>query len=188
MDTSNSPNGRPTTNDSTSSAAINTASLKDDGEQLKHKAASTLGDEASARKGQVADSIKQVSSALDAARSDLDDNNAPDWIKSGLRSIATRVGSLADELENKDVSELASGVRSFATQHPSTFLGACAAAGFAAARIFSAGASGSSRQTSSTSTSRSGAGEVHRREDMMSSGTTVPYSAESAAPGSGTLS
>ena len=130
------------TNDPSTPTIGDTArSLKGDAAQLKDKAADRLAGEADARKGQVADGMKQVSSALDAARSDLEGSDTPDWLRSGLRSVASSVERLAGELESKDAGQLADGVRDFARDRPAVFLGACAAAGFAAARVFTAGGS-----------------------------------------------
>ena len=103
-----------TSGSSSTGGSSTAASLKDDAAQLKDTAKTRLADEADARKGQVAQGMKQVSSALDAARSDLDDSDTPDWLKSGLRRVASSVSSLADELESKDSGQLARDVRSFA--------------------------------------------------------------------------
>ncbi len=134
------------------SAEATAQSLKQDAGALKDKAVDRLAGEADARKGQVADGMKQVSSALDAARSDLEGSDTPDWLKNGLRSVASSVERLAGELESKDSSELTADLRDFARQRPAVFLGACAAAGFAAARVFTASAPraarGSDRATS----------------------------------------
>ena len=176
MNTDNSNTYTGSAGASSSTGAGGTAaSLKDDARQLKDTAKARLADEADSRKGQVAQGMKQVSSALDAARSDLDDSDTPDWLKSGLRRVASSVSSFADELESKDSGQLASDVRSFARDRPSIFLGACAAAGFAAARVFSAG-------TGSSTSGSSSSGGTRSRTDRSGGRTGAP-SDRGIAPG-----
>ena len=141
-------------NDATSSgqSAGGTAqSLKDDAVALKDKAASRLASEADSRKGDVAGGMKQVSSALDAASSQLDGGETPDWLKQGFAKVASTVNSLATELERTDSSQLTSKLQQFARQRPGTFLSACGAVGFAAARVFMAGQSSGSGDMSKSS-------------------------------------
>lgn len=124
--------------------------LTDEAGALKDKAAGRLAQEADSRKGQVADGMKQVSSALDSAASELGGDETPAWLKQGVTKLASAVNSLASELESTDSRELTRKVREFARRSPGTFLGACAAAGFAASRVFTAGQSSSSDSGSST--------------------------------------
>ena len=114
--------------------------LKKDGVALKDKAIDRLTSEADSRKGMVSDQLKSVSSALGAAQDGLSnqEGEAPEWLKSGLRQVATTVEQLADRVQNKGSAELIGDVRSFAQNNPGTFLMACAAVGFAAARVFKA--------------------------------------------------
>lgn len=127
------PTGRPSLPDANR--------LKQDGVALKDKAIDRLTSEADSRKGMVSDQLKSVSSALDAASDGLTNQggDAPEWLKSGLRQVAMTVEQLADRVQNKGSAELVGELRSFARNNPGTFLMACAAVGFAAARVFKAG-------------------------------------------------
>jgi len=112
--------------------------ISSDAQQLSSAASNRLHSEIDSRKGAAADQAKSVSSAIDRTAGNLGDN-APDWLKSALRQGADKVQQFADTLENKDSREIFSDVRSFARDNPGTFLAGCAAAGFAAARVFKAG-------------------------------------------------
>lgn len=125
-------------------------SLKNEAVALKDKATDRLAQEADSRKEQVAGGMKQVSNALESAASDLDGGETPDWLKQGFAKVASSVNSLASELEASDSRELTRKVQDFARRSPGTFLGACAAAGFAAARVFTAGQSDDSGSGSQT--------------------------------------
>ena len=123
-------------------------SLKSEVTALKDKAAERVVQEADSRKGDVAGGMKQVSSALQSAASELDGGETPAWLRQGVTRLATSVSGFAEVLENTDARELTAKVQDFARRSPGTFLGACAAAGFAASRVFTAGRS---NQTSGSS-------------------------------------
>jgi hypothetical protein len=112
--------------------------ISSDAQQLSSAASTRLHSEIDSRKGAAADQAKSVSSAIDKTAGNLGDN-APDWLKSALRQGADKVQQFADTLEHKDSREIFNDVRSFARDNPGTFLAGCAAAGFAAARVFKAG-------------------------------------------------
>jgi hypothetical protein len=67
------------------------------------------------------------------------DEGAPAWLKATFQQSADQIQKFADALEQKDSRQLLNEVQTFARERPGAFLGACAAAGFAAARIFKAG-------------------------------------------------
>ena len=146
-------------NDTTTPSQTGTAqSLKSEAVALKDKAADRLASEADSRKGDVAGGMKQVSSALDAATSQLEGGEAPDWLKQGFAKVASSVNSFATELENTDSSDLAAKVQGFARRSPGAFLSACGAAGFAAARVFMAGQSSGSGSASRSAQTFGGSG------------------------------
>lgn len=149
-------------------AGGDTQSLKQEAAALKDKATDRLAQEADSRKEQVAGGIKQVSSALESAASDLDGGESPDWLKQGFAKVASSVNSLASELESSDSRELTRKVQDFARRSPGTFLGACAAAGFAAARVFTAGQSSGSGSTSRTAQSFGGSTAEMASTDSLS--------------------
>jgi ElaB/YqjD/DUF883 family membrane-anchored ribosome-binding protein len=123
--------------------------LRSDAQQLGNTAANRLHSEVDARKGTAANQAKSVSSAIQRAAGELDDN-APTWLKSAFQQGADQIQRFADAIDQKDSRQLVSEAQNFARNNPGTFLFACAAAGFAAARVFKAGG----EQQNSTSTAQ----------------------------------
>ena len=117
-----------------------TEELKSDAKELGSSAKNRIHSELDARKDTAANQAKSVSSAMERTAGELDPD-APEWLKSTIRQGAQKMQRFADTIEQKDSREILSDVRNFARDNPTTFLAACAAAGFAAARIFKAGGS-----------------------------------------------
>ena len=111
--------------------------LRSDAQQITNTAANRVHSEVDARKGAAAQQAKSVSSALERAGGELD--AAPAWLKSAFEQGAQQIQRFADAIEQKDSRELVGQVETFARERPGAFLLGCAAAGFAAARIFKAG-------------------------------------------------
>ena len=118
--------------------------LRSDAQELGSTAKDRIHSEIDSRKGTAATQAKSVSSAMERTAGELGPDS-PEWLKSAIRQAATQVQRFADTIEQKDSRELIDDISNFARNSPGTFLFGCAAAGFAAARIFKAGAS----QTSS---------------------------------------
>jgi hypothetical protein len=116
--------------------------LRSNAQQVGSSAVNRLHSEVDARKGTAASQARSVSSAIDRASGELDES-APAWLKSAFQQGAQQVQRFADAIEQKDSRQLVEEVSSFARTSPGTFLAGCAAAGFAAARLFRAGAEGS---------------------------------------------
>lgn len=114
--------------------------LLSDAKNVGTSAVNRLHSEVDARKGEAATQAKSVSTAIEQAAGGLDPN-APAWLKSAFEQGAEQVQKFAATLEQKDSRQLVNDVSDFARGSPGTFLAACAAAGFAAARIFKAGSS-----------------------------------------------
>lgn len=112
--------------------------LRSDAQQLSSKAADRLHSEVDSRKGQAAEQAKSVSSAIERTAGELDEG-APAWLKSAFRQSADQIQRFAEAMEQRDSRQILNEVQSFARERPALFLGACAAAGFAAARVFKAG-------------------------------------------------
>lgn len=112
--------------------------LLSDASHVGSTAVDRLHSEVDARKGDAVAQAKSVTNAINQAASGLD-LNAPTWLKSALESGAQQIQSLTQTIEGKDSRQLVEDVSQFARSSPMTFLGACAAAGFAAARVFKAG-------------------------------------------------
>ncbi len=112
--------------------------LRSDAKQLGSKAADRIHSEVDSRKEAAVNQAHSVSSAVSQAADGLDES-APDWLKSAFRQGARQVQRLADTIEQKDSRQMMSEAKDFARDNPGTFLAACAATGFAAARILKAG-------------------------------------------------
>ena len=115
-----------------------TGELRSDAKELGSKAADRLYSEADSRKGAAVSQAQSVSSAIGKTADSLDDS-APDWLKSAFQQGARKIQQFADTIEHKDSRQILDEMQSFARERPALFLSACAAAGFAAARIFKAG-------------------------------------------------
>lgn len=123
--------------------------LRNDAGTVTDTAKQRLHSEVDARKGTAAEQAKSISSALDTAAGEL--NDSPDWLQSMFRKGAQTVQQFADTIDKKDSQQLTRDVQQMARNNPATFLGACALAGFAAARVLKAGAGSTSTGGNSSS-------------------------------------
>lgn len=115
--------------------------LKADADRLESTAKDRASEEADKRKSQATRTARSASDALEKAAGELDsDQNAPAWLSSAFRETAKGIDSFAGEVENRSPEQMGREVSRFARQHPTSFLAASAAAGFAAARFLRAGA------------------------------------------------
>jgi hypothetical protein len=130
--------------------------LRSDAGTITQSAKERLGSEIDARKGAATTQAKSISSALDAAAGEL--NDSPEWLRSMLQQGAQTLQRFADTIEQKDGRELTRDVQRLARENPGTFFGACALAGFAAARVLKAGA-GTSSTSGATATEPYQAGD-----------------------------
>lgn len=112
--------------------------LMSDAKDVGSSAVNRLHSEVDARKGDAATQVKSVSTAIQSAAGNLDEST-PAWLKSAFEQGAQQVQKFAETLEQKDSRQIVNQISDFARSSPGTFLAACAAAGFAAARIFKAG-------------------------------------------------
>lgn len=113
------------------------AELRDDAKQLGSKAADRIHSEVDTRKSEAVSQAQSFSSAIEKTAGEM--NDGPEWLKSALQKGAQQIQRFADSVEHKDSRQLLNDAQRFARDNPGTFLAACAAAGFAAARIFKAG-------------------------------------------------
>lgn len=120
--------------------------LRSDARHLGETAANRVHSALDERKGTAASQARSVSTAFERAGSELDD--APQWLKSAFSQGAQQIQRFADTLEQKDSRQILNEVQNFARERPGAFLATCAAAGFAAARLFKAG--GEAASSSST--------------------------------------
>lgn len=115
-----------------------TSELSSDARHLGHTAANRIHSEVDARKDSAVGQAKSVSSAIERAAGELD-QDAPDWLKTAFQQGARKIQNFADTIERKDSRELLREAQDFARNNTGTFLLACAAAGFAGARLLKAG-------------------------------------------------
>lgn len=148
--------------------------LRSDAATVTHSAKERLRSEVDARKGEAADQAKAVSSALNKAAGELSDS--PDWLRSALKQGAQGIERFAETIDRKNAGQLTRDVQRFARENPGTFLGACALAGFAAARVLKAGADSTDTATQSGSYGASG------REGRISSFDNPNYTGDPDVP------
>lgn len=122
----------------TQTSGETTSELRSDAKHLGRSASNRIHSEVDARRDSAATQAKSVSSAIERAAGEMD-QDTPDWLKSALKQGATKIQTFADTIERKDSRELLRDAQDFARNNQGTFLLACAAAGFAAARILKAG-------------------------------------------------
>lgn len=147
----------PTEGNSSQSGGT-TQELKSNAKQLGTKAADRIHSEVDNRKGEAVSQAQSVSSAIRQTADGLDDN-APQWLRSAFQQGADQLQRFAESVENKDSRQIMNDVQSFARERPALFLGAAAAAGFAAARIFKAGSDEQGSQQFSSQSQPWGDGE-----------------------------
>lgn len=128
----------PSSQDQPSGITAAASEIKSDARDLGSTAANRLHSEVDARKGDAVSQAQSVSSAIRQTADGLDEG-APQWLRSAFQQGADQLQRFAESIEQKDSRQLMNDVQSFARERPALFLGAAAAAGFAAARIFKAG-------------------------------------------------
>ncbi len=115
--------------------------LKNDADRLADTAKDKASEKTAEYKSQATRTARSASDALEKAAGDLDrDNDAPGWLSSAFRETAKGIDRFAGKVEGRSPEQMGREVTSFARKHPTTFLAASAAAGFAAARFLRAGA------------------------------------------------
>jgi len=134
----------------TSESALGVGSeMLSDAKSLGATALDRVHSELDNRKSDAVGQVKSVSAVAASAAGSLDPA-APAWLKSALEQGASQIQALASSLEQKDSRELVGAVGDFARRSPGTFLAACAAVGFGAARVLKSG--GSAAQATSSDT------------------------------------
>lgn len=156
--------------------------LRSDAQQLGSTAANRLHGEVDARKGTAVNQAHSVSSAIGQAADSLDEGS-PEWLKSAFRQGAEQIQRLADSVDQKDSRQLMRDAQDFARNNPGTFLAACAAVGFAAARILKAGGEQQRSRQSGESPSF-GQSQSVGRNPAIGQNPAFPGQAGAPAPGS----
>ena len=130
-------------------ASTTGSEIASDAQRISATAADRIHSEVDSRKETAVSQAQTVSSAIQRTADGLDES-APAWLKSAFQQGAQQIQRFADTIEQRDSRQLMSEAQDFARNNPGTFLAACAAAGFAAARILKAGAEQQSNQKFST--------------------------------------
>lgn len=116
--------------------------LRQDAQGIKDTAQRSLENRTEVGKAGLIKAANSASAALRAAGDTLTgDTAAPDWLSSGFSQASDKLADLAKTLDGKSASDISREAVGFARDHPAAFLAASAAAGFAVARVFRAGAS-----------------------------------------------
>lgn len=152
--------------------------LRSDATTVSDSAKERLRNEVDSRKGVAADQAKAVSSALNKAAGELSDS--PEWLRSAFQQGAQTIKRIADTIERRDARQLTGEMQQFARQHPGTFLGACALAGFTAARVLKAGAEGPVARPQTPATSR--AGDPYEPQTRIGSFNNPDYAGDPDVP------
>jgi hypothetical protein len=114
--------------------------MSNDASRLAESVRQRASEQAEVQKGQATGAAKSVSSALEKAAGELEqDDGAPDWLGNAFRQAARQVESFSNEVDGRSAEDISRQVSSFARQNPTAFLAASAAVGFAAARFLRAG-------------------------------------------------
>ena len=179
---------RSVSSGSTSSTSEFKDEVSADANRLKDTATHRAKEEAEARKGQAAQTAQSASSALRGAADELEqDRNSPEWLSSAARQAAGGIERFAGEIQGRSADEIGRNVSRFARENPGTFLAASAAAGFAAARFFRAGADHRADHHSETQSTGYGQpsgsiepGAERYRGNYASNGTTFQRETEGA--------
>ncbi len=142
----NSETAKQTINEAQDQAKATAFQMKNEvGEQVE-KAKSALVDQVEHQKDRASGSLNQTADALNEAAGNLNADSVPRQLLSGA---ASGLRSVSEQMEGKNVGEIADGLSGFARRNPAAFLGGAVLAGFAIARF--ARASRPSNEGSDTS-------------------------------------
>jgi ElaB/YqjD/DUF883 family membrane-anchored ribosome-binding protein len=160
-------------------------SAKDQATQVASEAKTQAKDLFNQTKGELADQAgtqqKRVASGLHSLSDELGEmaNNGQGGVASDLvQQVASRAGSVASWLEQRDPGSLVDEVRTFARQRPGTFIAIAAVAGVLAGRLtrsVTSAASDASADSGPTASSRSTPTSTYVAPVGMSSEPTDVY-------------
>ena len=126
---------------STASGSNTNEELRADADRLTETAKDRASEKVEQGTSQAPRTAGSASDALQKAAGELDrDDNAPSWLSSAFRETAKGIDQFAGKVEGRSPEQMGREISSFAREHPTSFLAASAAAGFAAARFLRAGA------------------------------------------------
>lgn len=124
-------------------AGANTGStedkIKEDARDLKQEATSMAREQAEAGQHRVAEEVDALSDAIDAAASNLDDQDRQGLARYA-RQLSSNLASAAGQLEGRSVDELAQDAKRLARDNPALFMLGSIAVGFGLSRFFKASA------------------------------------------------
>lgn len=139
MTTSNQdPSGRSTDSMSGNSGNGTTKQkIDEDIQDAKHELGSKAREEAESGQHRVADEADALSDAIDAAASNLDDNDR-EGLAHYARELSSNLSDAAGQLEGRSVDELANDAKRLARKNPAMFMLGSIAVGFGLSRFFAA--------------------------------------------------
>ncbi len=113
--------------------------IKEDARDAKREVGAEARDKAETGKRRVADEADNLSDAIDAAASSLDDHDR-EGLARYARVLSSNLANAAGHLEGRSVDELANDAKRLARNNPALFMLGSIAVGFGLSRFFKASA------------------------------------------------
>lgn len=113
--------------------------IKEDARDAKREAGAKAREKAETGKHRLADEADNLSDAIDAAASNLDDHDR-EGLARYARELSSNLANAAGQLEGRSVDELANDAKRLARNNPAMFMLGSIAVGFGLSRFFKASA------------------------------------------------
>lgn len=113
--------------------------IKEDARDVKREVGAEAREQAKAGKHRLADEADTLSDAIDAAASNLDDQDR-EGLARYARELSSNLANAAGQLEGRTVDELANDAKRLARNNPALFMLGSVAVGFGLSRFFKASA------------------------------------------------
>ncbi len=149
--------------------------IEEDARDAKREASPQAREQAEAGKHRLADEADTLSDAIDAAASQLDDDDR-EGLARYARELSSNLANAAAQLEDRSVDELANDAKRLARNNPALFMLGSIAVGFGLSRFFKASSDRDHRPDTNayrTDAYRTGA---DREDDIFRAGDAPPGS------------
>lgn len=113
--------------------------IEKDAHDVKREATDKARDTAESGRHRISEEAGNLSDAIDAAASNLDDNDR-EGLARYTRELSSNLSQAAGQLEGKSVDELANDAKRLARENPAMFMLGSIAVGFGLSRFFKASA------------------------------------------------
>lgn len=172
--------GADKTPDDTSNATPK-QKLAEDVRDAKHEAGAKAREKAEAGQHRVAEGADALSDAIDAAASNLDDNDRQGLARYA-RELSSNLSSAAGQLEGRSVDQLANDAKRLARNNPAMFMLGSVAVGFGLSRFFKASAEHDHHKPETSQTNEASTGmpvpPIDRGMTETYSTSTVPHNGD----------